>query len=913
MKNLHRSTLGIYFLCFTLCGQAQDTVYENPNGSNIDTRSFPTNPSFTVLSAPAGGAGSNFYLLAGPKSSILYPNGLTINSGGAGLFFVRQNINIANYLTIDDANIGTGLVTINSKIGTKISGDVHLVNSGQLKLITHNTKSSTTRLYTDDAYFNLDSGTKLHVEFKLDSSTGRYISFGAIEGSGDIALTNVGANKSGLIVVQNKNGQDYTYNGNISYENQRLPDLIKNGSGHFTFTGDVNKAEGDSLGFTDGFGFVEVNAGELQLSSEAFVFGTRTTINGGSLIFDQSTDADIPGARFEGTGGLIKRGSGTITLHGITNNYSGDLKIEDGTLGLAGDATLGNASSVSVNAGSTLDISNVYTRTSVSRLYGNGNVELGTKTLNKIIQLSPGNRSNGIGTLSVTGSGTLDLSGTKLSINMDPTQGAGDLAGVTHDQLQVSSSVQAGTLPLISLVDNQAASSPSAFVGGREFTVVTAGSGLSMLSPADIVEDATSFHAFIGADPETTVVSDSEIRVRFGIKTANQVVAAVGQNQGGGTPSSTPNKTNATAQHIGQSLGVTGNQRPTIQQLQSSAWQGVTTDTLTQAAGNNNPEAYSSNLTLGLEGADLMAMMVRDQIRPRVNRPVDPKAPILEDRLWVDTAYVKGSVDGTDSLTGNFDYHLAGVAVGTNLYRSQSTRLGAYLGGIFSELKEHDHIDQNFDNNYVYTGLYSQFDLGDDVYLNALLSFFYGDHETDRRNLDIRGGSGTISSSSFDSYGGSIGIEFEKLYEIGKLGSAIPSIGFLYSALEQDSILESGGGRAYDYQIQRADAHAAVFSAGVDLIRQFNLSQGLLTGKLRLNYEYDAFADRNSEHDIAASLVGQPVAGFVGQNRGPHGFHAGVGCQWDASSQVSIGGGYLYSLRSAGHENSFGLNCTIRW
>ncbi len=65
MKNLHRSTLGIYFLCFTLCGQAQDTVYENPNGSNIDTRSFPTKPGFTVLSAPAGGAGSNFYLLAG--------------------------------------------------------------------------------------------------------------------------------------------------------------------------------------------------------------------------------------------------------------------------------------------------------------------------------------------------------------------------------------------------------------------------------------------------------------------------------------------------------------------------------------------------------------------------------------------------------------------------------------------------------------------------------------------------------------------------------------------------------------------------------------------------------------------------------------------------------------------------------
>ena len=925
MKNLQRSALSIYFLCFTLSTQAQDTVYENPSGTNIDTGSFPTTPGFTVLNIPAGGAGSNFYL-AGPNSSILYPNGLTINSGGAGLFFTNPNINIANYLTIDDANIGTGLVTMYSNTSTHINGDVHLVNSGQLKFITHNTGSSTTRLHTDDAYFNLDLGTKLHVEFKLDSTTGQYISLGAIEGDGDIALTNVGAsNHSGTIYVQNKDGQDYTYSGNISYENQQLPELTKNGSGRFTFTGDVNKVGGDSLGFTDGFGFIEVNAGELQLSSEAFVYGTHTVINGGSLIFDQSTDADIPGARFEGTGGLIKRDSSTITLHGITEYYRGDLKIEDGTLGLAGGATLRNASSVSVDAASTLDISNVYTSTSVSRLYGNGNVELGTKTLNNIIQLSPGDRNNGIGTLSVTGSGTLDLSGTKLTINMDPTQGAGDLAGVTHDQLQVTSSVRAGTLPLISLVDNQAASSPSAFLGGREFTVVTAGSGLSMLSPADIVEDAASFHAFVGADPEKTIITDQSVKVTFGIKSVQQVATTVSQTPTPTTAGSTNNKHKATQQYLHKTTGLTGltgNQTPTVAQLTSHpALQNLTSQGLAIASSQNNPEAYSSNLTIGLEATDLVSNMALSQASRRHlahKRSSSGKGTLQsladnQNRIWLDTNFTDGSVQGASGSTGNFDYDIFAIALGTDLLHNETRTTGIFIGGAFSRLKEHDHINQDIDGNYFILGAYDQYHFENDLRLSSVANLFYGHNDSSRLNYIPTGGVASSSQAEFASYGITLGGMLEKSYTVKDNISLTPSLGLLYTYLKQDGFTESGGGSAYDYSVDSSNAHALLLSTGCEFTHSHQAAAGEFLTKLRIRYEYDAYADQNSAHDIQASLAGIPKSTFVGQNRGPHGILLGLGFETAVAESCQLGAGYTYSWRSHGHESNIGGTFTYFW
>ncbi|WP_018969873.1 autotransporter outer membrane beta-barrel domain-containing protein [Rubritalea marina] len=914
---------------------AADTVCDHTGSTAVDPRSFPTSPGFTVINGRNDGSTATC-IVGGTNSSLTYPNSLTINSMGTGMAFVVPNINISNGLTIDDGGSGSGLVTMYSNFSTNIQGDVHLTNNAQFKLITHNTGSSTTRLHVENAYFNIDSGSTFHVEFNLDSTTGQYISLGAIQGDGDIRLTNIGkSNNYGDIIVNNGDGNDYTYNGNIIYDNQGLPQLTKRGTGKFTFNGDVNKASGDSLGFTDGFGYIEVNEGELQITSNAFVYGTRTTLNGGSLIFDQSFDADIPGATFQGSGRFIKRGTSKITLHGISRFYKGDLSIEAGTLGLAGDATLVDASSVSIDAGATLDISQVYSNTEVSRLYGDGAVELGTKTLQKIIQLSPGNINNGIGTLSFNGSGALDLSGTKYSVNMDPTQGAGDLPGTTHDQVQVAGAVHMNTLPVISLVDNQMAQSPSAYLNGREFTVITAASGLSKLPTANIVEDAHSFHAFVGAEPESTTITDQQVKVRFGIKTAQQVVSSVAQTPTPiqlpqslttqtppSRPSSSSNKQQAAQQYIQQTLGISGNQSPTQAQLNMHpALQGLTTAGLAFAASQNNPEAYSSNLTIGLEATDLISNMALSQasrrhlMRAQSN---DSKATINQalehqQRLWIDTAFTDGSVTGASNVTGNFDYDIFGIAAGYDLLHNQSHTTGIFIGGAFSRLKEHDHINHDIDSNYFLIGLYNQHRLNNGLRLNTLLNGFYGESDASRLNHTTSGGIASSSSADFASQGVTLGAMLEKDYLWRKDLTLTPSIGALYTYLKQNGFNESGGGSSYDYQVESADAQALLFSAGCDLTHRHEIRAGEFLTKLRLRYEYDAYADQNSAHDIRAGLGGISSSTFVGQNRGPHGLIAGLGVEAAVTQNCQVGAGYLYAWRSHGHESSLGGNISIFW
>ncbi len=159
-------------------------------------------------------------------------------------------------------------------------------------------------------------------------------------------------------------------------------------------------------------------------------------------------------------------------------------------------------------------------------------------------------------------------------MDIDPTLAAGNAPGVTHDQLHIQGPVSAGLTPSITLYDKQNAGSISEFLNGREFTVVSAGSGLSAFTPSAINEDTSSFHAFIGADPETTKITDTEITVKFGIKTVQQVVSTVSTAviptpAGGSSTGSSKNKANAAQQLIQTSLGLSGNQKPTEAQLLS--------------------------------------------------------------------------------------------------------------------------------------------------------------------------------------------------------------------------------------------------------------------------------------------------------------------------------------------------------
>jgi len=911
MAGLNKALLIALALGSPALAAAADTACEvTLPGGTVDPRDFPVTPGATVLNGRNDGNPATCTIISvGQLNTVDYPNGLQINTAGTGLAFQLVRVDIRNGLTVDDGGNGNGLVTFSGDKTTRIAGPVAIVNRAKLKFITHNSESSSTRLQLEDAYFNVAADSELQAEFKLGDTTGEAFVIGAIQGDGDLRLSNTGnASRHGQIVILNGDNQDYTYSGDIYYSDQSTPSITKRGSGTFTFTGDVKSSAGDSVGFTDGFEYISIDGGAFETTTESFVLGTKVQLQGGDLILNQATDGTTGGAWFSGSDTIYKRGSGAITLGGIDRRFLGDVVIEQGSLGLLGSATLAETNSIRIASGATLDLSGIGSSTRLSRVSGGGSIALGSKTINGFVSIRPG---DSIGVLDITGTGNVGLGGALLEFEMDPTLAAGNVPGTTHDLLQVAGNVQIGTTPVIKLVDVQQGASPSAFLNGREFTVLTAASGLSAISPSAILEDLNTFHAFVGADPETAIITDTSVTVKFGIKTVAKAATDAGKVGGG----SVQNAGNSAQQYLQQTTGLTGNQQPTQQQIDNHpALQNLTSSKLGMAASNNNPEAYSSNLTLTLEYADLVANSAMNHASGAGlgMQQLDGTAA-RDGRLWMDAAYVDGKIDGSSDETGGFDYNLGSFVIGGDVFRSKMNTFGVFGAAGVANMDEHDNIRQDIDGDIFHLGGYSQHRFESGYRLSALLAAFTGNYDSRRQNLDPTGAPAPRSEADFSSQGATIGAKLYKSFATSEAVTLTPSLGLTYTRFTQDKIEEKNGGASYDYRIEKTDAEAVVLGIGLDTAYLLRQGESPLVADFRVRYEYDAYADRNETHDIDASLEGQPNAEFVGQNRGKHGLILGAGIGGQVGENTTIGGGVLYAVHSNGSEISLGGNLTFYW
>jgi autotransporter-associated beta strand protein len=203
----------------------------------------------------------------------------------------------------------------------------------------------------------------------------------------------------------------------------------------------LGNAENDIRHYTENLN------GALRFDADNITLNPNRTIDLPTALNPRPINTQAFNARIEGqiTGNafLVKQGTGTLTLAGATP-FTGEARIDAGTLALANDATLGSVSAIAVAAGATLDVSAIAATHALGvtqTLSGLGTVD-GAFTALGI--LSPGAAANTLGTL--TFNDGLKLDGATTLLQLDTSTGQ-------SDRLIVVGDVLAGNAPSITLTD----------------------------------------------------------------------------------------------------------------------------------------------------------------------------------------------------------------------------------------------------------------------------------------------------------------------------------------------------------------------------------------------------------------------------------------------------------------------------
>ncbi|HEY4294117.1 autotransporter-associated beta strand repeat-containing protein [Luteibacter sp.] len=141
--------------------------------------------------------------------------------------------------------------------------------------------------------------------------------------------------------------------------------LTKTGDGTLTLTGPSTYTGGTVVDQ----GTLKGDTGSLQGQID----------NNGTVAFDQDGNGNF-GGTIDGSGNVVKDGTGTVTFTDA-NHYDGATIVNDGTVALSGDGSIGTGDIV-VGATGTLDTTDANHSTTGTTLAGSGSVVLGGNDLN---------------------------------------------------------------------------------------------------------------------------------------------------------------------------------------------------------------------------------------------------------------------------------------------------------------------------------------------------------------------------------------------------------------------------------------------------------------------------------------------------------------------------------------------------
>ncbi|EBS2901708.1 fibronectin-binding autotransporter adhesin ShdA [Salmonella enterica subsp. enterica] len=286
-------------------------------------------------------------------------DGKSLTKEGAGTLILSGDNDYSGGTTINEGTLvaasttalGTGLVDNNATLVLDADGEVSAVGG----ITTHSGATTQLALGTsldlgDSALIQQD-GSTLNVELNSDSV--------------QPLITGSSATLGGDLVVSDASLQARA--SDAEFQSFKLMDMTSDISGDFTsltmnltdkpdyltVTGTINPEDASEYLLTEGLSW-NATATSATPAHGTFTLGAGDSFEVTSVLGDKTGNGDWDGKT------LTKLGAGKLTLSGV-NTYTGDTNVQEGTLWLAGDGTIGEVGSqqaVNVASGATFGGSN---------------------------------------------------------------------------------------------------------------------------------------------------------------------------------------------------------------------------------------------------------------------------------------------------------------------------------------------------------------------------------------------------------------------------------------------------------------------------------------------------------------------------------------------------------------------------
>ncbi|ELK9506954.1 fibronectin-binding autotransporter adhesin ShdA [Salmonella enterica] len=286
-------------------------------------------------------------------------DGKSLTKEGAGTLILSGDNDYSGGTTINEGTLvaasttalGTGLVDNNATLVLDVDGEVSAVGG----ITTHSGATTQLALGTsldlgDSALIQQD-GSTLNVELNSDSVQ-PLITGGSATLGGDLVVSDASL-QARASDAEFQSFKLMDMDSDISDDFTSLTMNLTDQPDYLTVTGTINPADASEYLLTEGLSW-NATATSATPAHGTFTLGAGDSFEVTSVLGDKTGNGDWDGKS------LTKLGAGKLTLSGA-NTYTGDTNVQEGTLWLSGDGSIGEMGSqqaVNVASGATFGGSN---------------------------------------------------------------------------------------------------------------------------------------------------------------------------------------------------------------------------------------------------------------------------------------------------------------------------------------------------------------------------------------------------------------------------------------------------------------------------------------------------------------------------------------------------------------------------